>query len=178
MKIVLIRNNVVVNYLIVDQSDLQEKIDFCEKSGYIVVQNDTAEIGWTYQNGALSPPSVEPSQNLPEAIPGPFPALETDERPVPKYITKLAFRNRFTAAEKINIELAALDNPTATAQQRQNAALIRVYLKDVDAATFIDLDRQDTKDGVQNLETVGLLAAGRANTILTAEIQSTERYRG
>lgn len=178
MKIVLIRNNVVVNYLIVDQNDLQEKIDFCEKSGYVVVQDDTAEIGWLYQNGTLSPPPVEPSQNLPEAIPDPLPIPDPSERPIPKFITRLAFRNRFTAAEKVSLELAALDDPNANLQDRQKSAMLRVYLKDVDAATYIDLDRQETKDGVQNLETVGLLSAGRANEILTAEIQPTERYRG
>lgn len=37
-------------------------------------------------------------------------------------ITRLAFRNRFTSAEKMALELAALDDPTAPMTQRQQAA--------------------------------------------------------
>lgn len=90
-------------------------------------------------------------------------------------ITRLAFRNRFTLAEKAAIELAALDNPTAPMPQRQQAAALRAYLADVAAATYIDLQRPDTRAGVQMLETAGLLANGRALEILDAPIQPEER---
>lgn len=160
-KIVLVRDGIVVNYFFASDAEKNEKILICQNAGYTVVENDQPLVGWTYKNGIFSPPEEVPPVGV-----------------ATKHITKLAFRNRFTSTEKINIELAALDDPTASAQQRQNAALVRVYVKDIDAATFIDLDRQETKDGVQNLETVGLLAAGRANEILTAKIQPSERYRG
>jgi len=97
-----------------------------------------------------------------------------ETQPPPKqqrrHVTRLAFRNRFTAAEKVAIELAALDSE----ETRVQAATIRAYMKDVDAATFIDLDRADTRAGVQLLEAVGLLAAGRAAEVLDAPVQPEE----
>lgn len=90
-------------------------------------------------------------------------------------ITRLAFRNRFTQAEKVMLELAALDDPTAAMTQRQQAAALRVYLADVAASTFVDLARADTRAGVQALEAAGLLAPGRALQILDAPLQAHER---
>ena len=90
-------------------------------------------------------------------------------------ITRLAFRNRFTTAEKVALELASIDDPSATMGQRQGAAALRVYLKDVDSAAFIDLDDPATIEGGQKLETVGRLEAGRAEEILTAPIREEER---
>lgn len=89
-------------------------------------------------------------------------------------ITRLAFRQRFTQAEKTTLELASLDNPAASMQDRAQSAAIRVYLADVAAATFIDLSRSDTRDGVQALEAAGILAVGRAVEILDAPIQPAE----
>lgn len=93
-------------------------------------------------------------------------------------ITKLAFRNRFTKAEKAGIEFAALDDPTAPIAQRQQAAALRADLKDQEQATFIDLDDEDTRTGVITLEAVGLIAAGRAVEILDAPVQDKERLTG
>ena len=93
-------------------------------------------------------------------------------------ITKLAFRNRFTKAEKAGIEFAALDDPTAPIAQRQQAAALRADLKDQEQATFIDLDDEDTRTGVLTLEAVVLIAAGRAVEILDAPVQDKERLTG
>lgn len=90
-------------------------------------------------------------------------------------ITKLAFRNRFTQAEKVMLEIASLDNPAATMPQRQQAAALRATLADTAAATFIDLSRAETRAGVQMLEAGGLLAAGRALVILDAPVMTEER---
>lgn len=90
-------------------------------------------------------------------------------------ITRLAFRSRFTQPEKIALEMAALDDPTAAMSARQQAAALRAYLADVGAATFIDLQRPDTRAGVQMLEAAELLAAGRAAEILDAPVQAHER---
>ena len=95
--------------------------------------------------------------------------------PTDARITRLAFRNRFTQAEQVALELAALDNPAASTAQRQQAAALRSYLKDLDAATFVDLERPDTVAGVQSLGAAGLLAEGRAAVILTAPIEAHER---
>lgn len=90
-------------------------------------------------------------------------------------ITRLAFRNRFTQGEKVMLEMSALDDPAAPMAQRQQAATMRAYLADVNAATFIDLDRDDTRAGVQALEAAGLLAEGRALEILDAPVQPHEK---
>ena len=95
-----------------------------------------------------------------------------------RHITTLAFRNRFTRAEKVTLEMAALDNPAAAMAQRQQAAALRADLKDQESATFIDLDRPDTRAGVQALEAAGLIAEGRALQILDAPVQDLERSRG
>lgn len=86
-------------------------------------------------------------------------------------ITRLAFLDRFTDAEAVAIDLASLG---ATVQ----AAGLRRYLHKVNSAQHIDLARADLQTGVQALEAAGLLAAGRAEQILTAPITDVERYRG
>lgn len=94
---------------------------------------------------------------------------------IDRRVTRLAFRKRFTQAEKIAIELVALDDPAAPQEQRTRAAALRVDMKDTDSATFIDLDRTDAREGVRALELLGLLDDGRALEILDAEIQPEER---
>lgn len=89
----------------------------------------------------------------------PIPKPETDFR-----VTKLAFRQRFTFAERVALETAATSD-----------ANVRVMLKDQEAATFIDLSRQDTIDGVNALASAGLITAQRASEILTNPIQPLER---
>lgn len=91
-------------------------------------------------------------------------------------ITKLAFRNRFTSTEKVSLEMASLDNPAATMQQRQLAAAIRVYLKDADNAKFIDLNRADTEAGVLQLAALGIVTTERAGQILNNPIQPEELW--
>lgn len=71
--------------------------------------------------------------------------------PQGRRITRLAFRNRFVQAEKVAIEIAALDNPAATMAQRQRGAVAQ---------------QLDPLAGVQQLEALGLIAAGRAVQIL------------
>ena len=93
-------------------------------------------------------------------------------------ITKLAFRQRFTSAEKAGIEIAALDNPAAPIEQRGLAATLRANQQDIQAATYIDLQRADTRAGVQALEQYGLIAAGRAAMILDTPPTPEEVYKG
>lgn len=97
--------------------------------------------------------------------------------PARRWVTKLAFRNRFTQQEKVAIEIAQLDVAAAPMAQRAQAAALRASQADVQAGTYIDLDRADTRAGVQALEAAGLLAAGRALQILDAEVQDSERAR-
>jgi hypothetical protein len=80
----------------------------------------------------------------------------------PRHITPLAFRRRFTAAERAAIEWAAVDRTDATSTERMQAAQLRSNLKDQELASFIDLDDPDVAACVQLLEDVGLIANGRA----------------
>lgn len=87
--------------------------------------------------------------------------------PAPTGLTRLQFRNRFSAQEKALLELAAIDDPAAAQAQRLQAASLRAYLADLAAAEFVDLDDATTVAGVQALEAAGLLAEGRAAQVLT-----------
>jgi hypothetical protein len=89
-------------------------------------------------------------------------------------ITRLAFRNRFTLAEKVALEIASLDNPAATMAEREQAAALRVNLADTATASYIDLSDAATRAGVQQLEASGLLAEGRALEVLDAAVTADE----
>lgn len=110
--------------------------------------------------------------------PGRYRAAETPtyepQASLGSIITRAAFRARFTQAEKVAIEMAGLDDPAASLEARSQAAAIRTYQKDVDAAEFIDLTAPATAGGVQALEAAGLLADGRAVEILISPVQWTE----
>ncbi|MDA8455263.1 hypothetical protein M4R22_10870 [Acidovorax sp. GBBC 3334] len=92
----------------------------------------------------------------------------------PRIVSVKGFRFRFTPEEKAAIEWAAVDRPDQPEAQRMQAAALRATLADQAAAQFIDLDDADTVVGVQGLEAMGLLAAGRAAEILGAPVQPQE----
>jgi hypothetical protein len=105
-----------------------------------------------------------------------FEVIEIPDAPVvDKRITRLAFRKRFTQEEKVGIEMAALDDPTAPLDQRKQSAALRVNMKDADNAEHVDLGRPDTREDVLGLELAGLIGPGRAYEILDAQIQEIER---
>ncbi len=84
-----------------------------------------------------------------------------------RVLTRLAFRNRFTPAEKVALYTAAASN-----------VQIKIYLDDLAAATFIDVERPDTIAGVQALEAATIIGAGRAAEILGAPITDDEMWVG
>ena len=100
------------------------------------------------------------------------PYVKPDSEPTPedRRITRLMFRNRFTQAEHVTIEIASLDDAAAPMQQRQMAAALRVMQRQVSDAEFIDLNDLVTRAGVQQLEAFGLLAEGRAAEILDGSL--------
>lgn len=79
-------------------------------------------------------------------------------------VTKLAFKNRMTQAERIAVRVASASD-----------AIIYDFMDLVSDAQFIDLDRADTQAGVNYLEAQGHLAVGRASEILNNPIQEEER---
>lgn len=72
-----------------------------------------------------------------------------------RVMTKLEFLRRFTQDERVTIRTVAKTN-----------AVLEDYMAMIDLAQEIDTSDADTKAGVQMLEAVGLLAAGRAQEIL------------
>ena len=97
---------------------------------------------------------------LAEVQPAPTPP------PVQTRLTVLQFRQRFTLVEKAAIEFAAIDNPAAPIEQRQQAAMLRAVLADQAAAEFIDLADATTIEGVQLLVQAGLLTEERGAEVL------------
>lgn len=147
----LIAAGVVANVVLGEAEDFPGAIDVTD-------MDPRPSSRWTYDGEAFAPP--------------------TEEAAADRRVTRLAFRNRFTQAELVALELASIDNPAGTAEQRQQAASLRVMLANLQAATFIDLDRADTRTGVLQLEQAGLLGAGRALAILDAPVQDVERPAG
>lgn len=145
MRYALIQNGVVTNVIEADPDHLPELPDTT------LMPSKTAGIGWTYADGTfVEAPSAEPAPPSPR-------------------ITRLAFRNRFTQAEKVALELAALDNPSAPMAQRQQSAALRAHMKDLDAASWVDLTRPETVAALQMLEASGLIDEGRAAAILDVD---------
>ena len=104
---------------------------------------DSAGVEWTYDGVSFTAP----------VLPEPPPAQPLDYG---TQITRLAFRNRFTSAEKVALYTAAA-----------SSIPIKIYLDDLAAATFVDLSRADTIASVGALVTAGLLTQNRATVILT-----------
>jgi hypothetical protein len=157
----LIKNNKVDNIIAADQIFADSLLSDYQA----VVQSDTAQVGWEWDGTSIvTPPAPEPV-----IMPMPEPS---------RLVTRLAFRNRFTLAEKMALELAGLDNPASTIAERTNAAALRINQADLAAATFVDLAREDTRNGVLSLETVGLLDAGRALEILDTPVTELEKFVG
>ena len=82
-------------------------------------------------------------------------------------ITKLAFRNRILSEEKRAIYTASESNVD-----------LKIYIDDINAATFIDLSQKETIDSVNQLEGFGLLSEGRADIILNTLVIDSELYKG
>ena len=150
MDYALIKNGLVEQVIV---SDAEFAQSIARKWDAVTPAPEGCAIGWAWDGEAFTPPAPPPA---PEPTPS------------PKHITRLAFLNRFTDAEAISIDLASIG---ATAQE----AGLRRYMNKVNAATFIDLARPDTRAGVQALEAGGVLAAGRAAEILDSDILDEER---
>lgn len=79
---------------------------------------------------------------------------EVPAAPPLRVLTVLQFRDRLTAEEELAITAAGMSSPA-----------VRVWLDRLAAAQEIDLDDPRTVAGLQQMETAGLLAAGRGTEI-------------
>lgn len=160
MEYALIKNGVVANTIVADDGFVAQ---IATDWDHIEQLPTGVGIGWGWtEQGGFAAPAAPPS---PEPI-------------VYTLLTKLAFRNRFTQGEKVAIEIACLDDPSAPVALRQQAALLRASQADARDATFIDPQRADTRAGVLMLEQAGILGAGRALIILDTPVSATEAFRG
>lgn len=100
---------------------------------------------------------------------------EPEPPPASRIITNLAFDLRFTAAERVAIEMASLDDPAAPQEARMQSAYIRVALQRANKASYTDLDDPVTRAAVQQFEQYGMIDAGRAIEILDAPVADRER---
>ena len=70
-----------------------------------------------------------------------------------------------------------MDIAAATAANRKKAAALRVYMADIQAAEHIDLKDVDLRSGITKMQTIGLIAAGRAAVILDTVPTDVELFR-
>lgn len=100
-----------------------------------------------------------------------------------RWVSKLAFDNRFTIQEAVALKAMqtmparGVDETDAAYVARSSTpAQLQVLQSRLNMATYIDLDREDTRQGVQTLEAMGLLGAGRALEILDGPIAEHEYH--
>lgn len=84
-----------------------------------------------------------------------------------RIITVLAYRLRFTQAERIGLKMAANAGTT-------QAAAVAVSVEDQLSAGYINLDHPATIAGTNALEAATLLGVGRAAAILSPPVYSAE----
>lgn len=81
-------------------------------------------------------------------------------------ITRLAFKQRFTTEERLEIRAEAAVNP-----------LVYDFQDLVDSATYIDLENQSAIDSVNALESLGVISIGRASEVLRNPVLGNERWK-
>lgn len=165
MEYAIINNGTVENVIVAD-AEFIESIsgdhDHIEPLETVQEQGLGVGIGWTWDGEFHEPDAPEPQ---------PSPATSSTAR----HITPLAFRRRFTKAERAAVEWAAVDKPDRPEAERQMAAALRADLKDQEQASHIDLDDPELIEGVAALKAYDLIGPGRATEILSAPVQDGER---
>lgn len=163
MEYALIKNDTVVNVIVADDDFITTIEKDYDRIECIDTQEEIAAnvgIGFTWEKDKLPvAPTVE---------------IITPD-PIKRIVSKLAFRRRFTKTERDTIEWAAIDNPSASEEQRKMAASLRTTLKDQEMADHIDLDDGEVQSGVANLSLFGLIQSTRVDEILNSPIQESEK---
>lgn len=145
----LISNNLVCGLVDISSDEYMQQFSKMYPNVVDISElHPTPAIGWVLKGNELVP---------------------TEDSLPSRKITKLAFRKRFTDAEKAGME-------GFSAQSNAYAYALRAAMGDQRDATYIDLSLQETVTGVGQLVAMGLLSADRALAILSAEVQETEKY--
>lgn len=147
-----------------------------DEFGWLIAGGTTPVAGSTRDEPPIAP--AEPEVGKPHArwigtqwVVQPYfvmePVVPPLAPPAPRPpLTRLDFRRRFTVQEKVALDLASIDDPSADTQQREMAAMLRVFLAEVSQAEYISLDDPDTIAGVNSLAQFGLIAQERVAEIL------------
>lgn len=156
MEYALIKNAVVENVIVADAAHAET---IAPDWDAVVLLPEGVGIGWIWDGKKFI---------------APYAPDDSGEQQAARRITVLAFRRRFTMAEKAAIEFAAVDRADATIEQRQQSAALRASLADQAAATFIDLDDADVISGITALEVFGIIDSQRVSEILTTSVSEGE----
>lgn len=125
--------------------------DYLNDHEYVVVGNEVQR-GWIKVGNSFEAPQ-------------PAPAIIVES--FGRIITVLAYRLRFTQAERVALKLVA--NGAGT-----EAAGVAVSMGDIMAAGYINLDHPATVSGTNALESATLIGVGRATEILSPPVYSGE----
>lgn len=151
MKFAYIKENIVVSIVLADS--INELLPLDTKFSNIVELTDflpEPQVGWSFINNVF----IDPQTN------------QMAQASVNKKITKLALLNRFT-----NTELALYEQAIAV------SIPLKILDKKLFATTYVDLNRQDTIQGILALVSANIISQQRADEILNTLPNSTELYR-
>lgn len=126
--------------------------DYLSDPRYLILTNEAAQIGWVKVGEDFEAPQPIPTR-----------VVESFGR----IITVLAYRLRFTQAERIALKSVASGAGT-------DAAAVAVSMEDIMAAGYINLDHPETVSGTNALESATLIGVGRATQILSPPVYSGE----
>lgn len=140
----IINNNTVEQIREVAQEEFDQGIAN-KNQAVVLVSGIIPEpgIGWMFDGLKLNPPSVSTK------------------------ISKLAFRQRFTTTELVNIKVASATNP-----------VIAVIMDNLQVATYIDLGRIEVAQSLGYLVSQSLLTPERMTTVLNTTPTYQELYKG
>lgn len=145
MSIAVIENNIVVNLVCYDDTNLQSSIEHLESKGFTCVVSSTARIGDTWDGeNFISPPPLSPPPLVYEW-----------------YIDIGPFFDRF-GTKKISILTS-------------NDTVVQAIITDVQIRKWIDLQREDVNQAMDVLVSKNLITGDEKNTILTTPVQLHEQ---
>ncbi len=145
----LIENGTVVNVIVADDEFVSTHHPSAIRVDALI---PTPGIGWTYADGGFQAPCpTRPEPSEPSVSERTF--------------TKLEFRRLFSM-----YELVAIDNFAAnTVLSADQKATMTTIMHNFDVASEINVSDPLTQQGVNYIESIGLIASGRASQILSGQ---------
>lgn len=138
---------------------------------YAIVKN-SAVSNLVLANSARDESWVDVTETTPKPVKGwlydgvDFSAPEPETQTLNTKITKVKFKQRFTAAERIAIREAA-----------KTDAIAFDFMDLLSDATYIDKSLPETIQSVNYLESQGYIDVGRADIILNTPVTEEEAYK-